>query len=40
MRATDPEYTLAMKNADTAKVLQLEKLSELQAEEMQFSRVW
>lgn len=39
MRDTDPEYTLAMKNADTAKVLQLENLSELQAEEMQFRRV-
>ena len=34
MRATDPEYTLAMKNADTAKVWQLENLFELQAEEI------
>ena len=34
MRATDPEYALAMKNADTAKVWQLENLFELQAEEI------
>ena len=34
MRATDPEYALAMKNADTAKVWQLEYLFELQAEEI------
>lgn len=34
MRATDPEYTLAMKNADTAKVWQPENLFELQAEEI------
>ena len=34
MRATDLEYALAMKNADTAKVLQLENLLELQAEEI------
>ena len=34
MRATDPEYALAMKNADTAKVCQLENLYELQAEEI------
>jgi len=26
MRATDPEYALAMKNADTVKVWQLENL--------------
>ena len=39
MRATDPEYTLAMKNADTAKVLQLREILKLQAEEMQFRRV-
>lgn len=31
---TDPEYALAMKNADTAKVWQLENLFELQAEEI------
>ena len=34
MRATDLEYALAMKNADTAKVWQLEYLFELQAEEI------
>ena len=34
LRATDPEYALAMKNADTAKVWQLENLFELQAEEI------
>lgn len=34
MRATDLEYALAMKNDDTAKVLQLENLFELQAEEI------
>lgn len=34
MRDTDPEYELAMKNADTAKVWQLETLFELQAEEI------
>ena len=34
MRATDPEYALAMKNADTANVQQLENLFELQAEEI------
>lgn len=34
MRDTDPEYVLAMKNADTAKVWQLENLFELQAEEI------
>lgn len=34
MRATDPEYALAMKNVDTAKVWQLENLFELQAEEI------
>ena len=34
MRATDPEYALAMKNADTAKVWQLENLFELRAEEI------
>lgn len=34
MRDTDPEYALAMKNADTAKVCQLENLYELQAEEI------
>ena len=34
MRATDSEYALAMKNADTAKVWQLENLFELQAEEI------
>lgn len=34
MRATDPEYALAMKNADTAKVWQLENVFELQAEEI------
>ena len=34
MRATDPEYALAMKNADTAKVWQLENLFELQADEI------
>ena len=37
MRATDPEYALAMKNADTAKVWQLENLFELQAEEIAIS---
>lgn len=34
MRATDLEYALAMKNADTAKVWQFENLFELQAEEI------
>ncbi len=34
MRTTDPEYAFAMKNADTAKVWQLENLFELQAEEI------
>ena len=34
MRATDSEYALAMKNADTAKVWLLENLFELQAEEI------
>ena len=34
MRAADPEYALAMKNADIAKVWQLENLFELQAEEI------
>lgn len=34
MRDTDSEYALAMKNADTAKVWQLENLFELQAEEI------
>ena len=34
MRDTDPEYALAMENADTAKVWQLENLFELQAEEI------
>ena len=34
MRATDPEYALAMKNADTAKVWQLENVFELHAEEI------
>lgn len=34
MRDTDPEYALAMKNADTAKIWQLENLFELQAEEI------
>ena len=34
MRATDPEYALAMKNADTAKVWLLENLFKLQAEEI------
>lgn len=34
MRDTDSEYVLAMKNADTAKVWQLENLFELQAEEI------
>lgn len=34
MRATDPEYALAMKNVDTAKVWQLENLFELQADEI------
>ena len=33
-RDTDSEYALAMKNADTAKVWQLENLFELQAEEI------
>ena len=31
---TDSEYALAMKNADTSKVWQLENLFELQAEEI------
>ena len=34
MRATDPEYALAMKNADTAKDWLLENLFELQTEEI------
>lgn len=34
MRDTDSEYRHAMKNADTAKVWQLENLFELQAEEI------
>ena len=34
MRTTDPKYAFAMKNADTAKVWQLENLFELQAEEI------
>ena len=34
MRDTDPEYVLAVKNVDTAKVWQLENLFELQAEEI------
>lgn len=34
MRDTDSEYGLAMRNADTAKVWQLENLFELQAEEI------
>ena len=34
MRAAGPEYALAMKNADTSKVWQLENLFELQAEEI------
>lgn len=34
MRDTDSEYALAMKNADTAKVWQLENLFELQADEI------
>ena len=34
MRDTDPEYALAMKNADTTKVWQFENLFELQAEEI------
>lgn len=34
MRDTDPEYLLAMKNADTVKVWQLENLFEMQAEEI------
>lgn len=34
MRATDPEYALTMKNADTAKVWLLENLFELQTEEI------
>lgn len=34
MRDTDPEYVLAMENADTTKVWQLENLFELQAEEI------
>lgn len=34
MRDTDPEYALAMKNADTTKVWQLENLFEMQAEEI------
>ena len=38
MRNTDPEYALAMKNADTAKVWQLENLFELQAEEIAIQR--
>lgn len=36
MRDTDPEYELAMRNADTAKVWQLENLFEMQAEEIAF----
>lgn len=34
MRDTDSEYLLAMKNADTVKVWQLENLFEMQAEEI------
>ena len=34
MRDTDSEYALAMRNANTAKVWQLENLFELQAEEI------
>lgn len=34
MRDSDSEYALAMRNADTAKVWQLENLFELQAEEI------
>ena len=34
MRATDPEYALAMKNADIAKVWLLENLFQLQADEI------
>lgn len=34
MRNTAPEYLLAMKNADTVKVWQLENLFEMQAEEI------
>ena len=34
MRDRDSEYALAMRNADTAKVWQLENLFELQAEEI------
>ena len=34
MRDTDPEYELAMRNADTAKVWQLENAFEVQAEEI------
>ena len=36
MRDSDSEYALAMRNADTAKVWQLENLFELQAEEIAF----
>jgi len=38
MRDTDPEYVLAIKNADTVKVWQLENLFELQAEEIAVQR--
>lgn len=38
MRDTGPEYVLAIKNADTAKVWQLENLFELQAEEIAVQR--
>ena len=38
MRDTDSEYALAIKNADTAKVWQLENLFELQAEEISVQR--
>ena len=34
MRDIDSEYALALKNADTSKVWQLENLFELQAEEI------
>ena len=34
LRDTNPEYELAMKNADTTKVWQLENLFEMQAEEI------
>lgn len=34
MRDTDPEYELAIKNADTAKVWQLENLFEMETGEV------